>query len=356
MREKSALALILTTAATYIGTVVGAGFASGQEVLQFFGLLGPRGLPAIGLTVAGFFIFGYAVMETGRRIGADSHLPVLRETSGRLLSPVLDFVITFFLFGAHSAMVAGAGSVLNQEFNIPWIAGAGAIAAVTLVTVIFGLRGVVSAVSAVVPFLLAGVLIVSIAVLYSRGLTLGTPPPEVKPVVTTWPAAGLTYISYNVIMSTPVLAVLGTTLKDRKQVTAATLLGALGLGIALTLVFLSIVSSFPDVVTYEVPMARLAGTVHRLGSPFYTVIFLAEVYTTAVANLYGFAIRLAPGDTPAFKLTATLSSVVGVWAASAGFSNLVRVVYPLVGWAGSVFLVALSVYLLTGLRKSRRRR
>ncbi len=351
MREKGALALVLATAATYVGTVVGAGFASGQEVLQFFGLLGPRGLPAIGLTIAGFFVFGYVIMETGRNIGADSHLPVLRETSGRLLAPALDFVITFFLFGAYSAMVAGAGSVLNQEYNVPWIVGAGAIAVLTLVTVIFGLRGVVTAVSAVVPFLLAGVLIVGIAVLNVKGVTLGTPPPGVEPVVRTWPAAGLTYISYNVIMSTPVLAVLGTTLKDRGQVAKSTFLGALGLGAALTLVFLTIVSSFPEVLSYEIPMARLAGTVHRLGSPFYTAIFLAEVYTTAVANLYGFAIRLAPGDTLAFKLTATLSALAGVWAASAGFSNLVRVVYPLVGWAGSVFLVALSIYLLRGFRR-----
>ena len=30
-------------AATYIGTVVGAGFASGQETLQFFAVFGVRG-------------------------------------------------------------------------------------------------------------------------------------------------------------------------------------------------------------------------------------------------------------------------------------------------------------------------
>jgi uncharacterized membrane protein YkvI len=356
MRERGALGLTLATAATYIGTVVGAGFASGQEVMQFFGLLGPWGLPAAGLTIAGFFVFGYAIMETGRSIGANSHVSVLRETCGRYLAPALDFVITFFLFGAYSAMVAGAGAVLNQEYGVPWIVGAGVITSLTLATVVLGLRGVVTAISAVVPFLLAGVLIVGIAVLHTNGVTLGSPPPGTEPVVDSWPAAGLTYISYNIIMATPVLAVLGTTLRNRRRVADSSLLGALGLGAALILVYLTIVSSFPEVLAYEIPMARLAGNVHRLGSPFYTVIFLAEVYTTAVANLYGFAIRLAPGGTPAFRLTVGLSGIAGLWAASAGFSNLVRVVYPLVGWAGSVFLLALTAHLAKAFRRRRRRR
>ena len=31
-------------AATYIGTVIGAGFASGQEILQFFSVFGNMGI------------------------------------------------------------------------------------------------------------------------------------------------------------------------------------------------------------------------------------------------------------------------------------------------------------------------
>lgn len=52
---------ILTAPAAYIGTIVGAGFASRQEVLQFFRLPGPWGLPAAAIAVACFAYFGYAV-------------------------------------------------------------------------------------------------------------------------------------------------------------------------------------------------------------------------------------------------------------------------------------------------------
>mgnify|MGYP005839212639 CR=1 FL=1 len=334
---------ILAAAATYIGTVVGAGFASGQEVLQFFGLLGPLGLPAIGLTIAGFAFFGSRVMEAGLETGAESHLPVLRHTAGRL-AVVLDVVVTFFLFGAASAMIAGSGSVLRQEFGLPVTVGAGLMALATVATVVTGIRGVVAAISAVVPFLIAGVLIVSIVVLSATGLSLKSPPPGLRPAVPKWPLAGVTYISYNIIMSVPVLAALGSSMGSRRDARRAAALGAAGLGIALAMVYLALVSSFPEVVRYEVPLAHLASSVHALGKPFFVGVFLAEVYTTAVADLYGLAARLVSPASKNFRVTVAIAGALSLWAASAGFTNLVRVVYPAVGWAGLAFLGALALH------------
>jgi len=334
---------ILAAAATYIGTVIGAGFASGQEVLQFFGLLGPLGLPAIGLTVAGFALFGGRVMEVGLETGAESHLPVLRHTAGRL-AIVLDIVVTFFLFGATSAMIAGSGSVLRQEYGLPDAVGAGLMALATVMTVVTGIRGVVTAISAVVPFLMAGVLLVSIVVLSSTGVSLKPPPPGLRPAVPFWPLAGVTYISYNIIMSVPVLSALGSSMKSRRDARKAAALGAAGLGIALAMVYLALVSSFPEVTRYEVPLAHLATSVHALGKPFFVGVFLAEVYTTAVADLYGLAARIVSPASRSFRVTVALGGALALWAASAGFTNLVRVVYPAVGWAGLVFLGALALH------------
>ncbi len=335
---------ILTAAATYIGTVVGAGFASGQEVLQFFGLLGPFGVPAILLTTTGFFVFGFIVMDTGRKLKADSHLPVLKEVSGRYVSPILDFLTTFFLFGAFTAMLAGAGSALAQEFGSSWVVGAAFMAFISLITVFYGLRGVVTAVSVIVPFMIVGVIAVSIAVVRLKGASLGAPPTGAVPLIGTWPLSGLTYVSYNLIMSSPILAALGTTLKNRRQVLISSLVGSLGLGLSLFFVYLAITSSFPEVLWYEVPLAHLAAEIHVLGGRVYTIVFLAEVYTTAVANLYGFSARLAEPGSLGFKILTLAIVLVGIWASSAGFTNLVKTVYPLVGLGGSAFLVALSIY------------
>ena len=59
-----------------------------------------KGVPAIVLTAVKVSFFGYAIMEAGRKMNARPHLPVIREISGRFISPLLDLVTTFFLLGS----------------------------------------------------------------------------------------------------------------------------------------------------------------------------------------------------------------------------------------------------------------
>lgn len=341
----------LAIALAYVGTVVGAGFASGQEVLQFFGLLGRWGMAGIVLAAAGFAFFGYVIMDLGRLERATSHLPVIRSAVGKVLTPFVDFVVTFFLFGATCAMFAGAGSVLQQEFGLPWVWGASAMAAASILTVVFGLKGVVSSLSAVAPFLIGAVILVSVRAVSAGGFRLPPPPPGYRPVLPGWFVSGAAYVSYNIIMAVPVLAAMGAKTRRTGDLRRSSVVGAAGLGLCLLAVYLALVSNFPDSLKYEVPMARLAELVHRSGKLIYSAVFLLEVYTTAVADLFGFASRLRPEGTPAFKLAVFASALVALLVARTGFSTLVRTVYPLAGLTGLLFLAGLF---LTAVRRIHR--
>ena len=333
-------------AATYIGTVVGAGFASGQEVLQYFGLFGSRGIAGVAVALIGFFLFGFACMEMGRETGASSYKPVLRKATGKTLSHFMDLVTVFFLFGALSAMISGAGSIIRQEFGLPWIIGAVVMAFVTFITVLTGLKGITYAISSIVPFLLAGVFVIAIGALCTKGVRIALPPPGYLPPVSHWLVSALNYVSYNIFMAAPVLAALGGSLSSTKESVQVAGYGALGLGIGLGLIYITLVSSLPGIANYEIPLARLAWEMGRVGQVFFIGIFFAEVYTTAVANLYGFSARLSAPATKKFTYTALVISVAALCAASTGFSNLVRTIYPLCGWAGTLFMGGLFIYLV----------
>ncbi len=86
----------------------------------------------------------------------------------------------------------------------------------------------------------------------------------------------------------------------------------MGLGIGLMSVYLTIVSSFPHIVHYEVPLARLASETWALGKPFYVTIFIAEVYTTAVANLYGFSARLSHPGSNGFRAVTFITGLIAL--------------------------------------------
>ena len=78
----SAFKEISKIAGAFVGVIVGAGFASGQEILQFFTSFGVHGL--IGCVVAGLtFVFLSMVFSTlGQRLRAQSHKEVVQALLG----------------------------------------------------------------------------------------------------------------------------------------------------------------------------------------------------------------------------------------------------------------------------------
>ena len=148
----------LKVAATYIGTIVGAGFATGQEVLQFFTKFGVMGLAGLVFTTIMFIVFGYIIMDLGKKLNARSHLEIIKYSGGRILGTLIDFIITFFLFGALTAMIAGTGALFVQQFNLSSLLGNIIMAVLAAITVLTGINGVINAISFVVPFLLVAVI------------------------------------------------------------------------------------------------------------------------------------------------------------------------------------------------------
>lgn len=131
----------LKIAATYIGTIVGAGFATGQETLVFFSRFGAWGLLGLGVVTGLFIAFGYIIMALGRRFNARSHLEVIRFANGRFIGGAVDAIILFFLFGALCAMIAGTGALIAQQYRLPAMTGNLLMAALTVFTVLAGFRG-----------------------------------------------------------------------------------------------------------------------------------------------------------------------------------------------------------------------
>lgn len=323
----------------YIGTVVGAGFASGQEILQFFGYFGLWGIAGLALAAFLFFVLGAKVMLTAYRTGSGSYTQVIDTVGGRLLGPPINFVLTFFLFGILVAMVAGTGAVFEQEFGLPLSAGLAVMAGLAGITVISGLGRVIDAISVVVPFLIAAVLGVGLYRLCSSPVNLSWSSPA-SATLPGWHLSGLVYVSYNLTLAVPLLAPL-TTLTAPRVLKKGAFLGALGLGASALVILLAILAGAPGVTGYEIPMLVVAGGISPAARLIYTLVLVAEVYTTAIGSLYGFVTRLVPANSPRFKPLTVLVAAGAFFAGHLGFSKVVATVYPAMGIAGLIFLAAL---------------
>ncbi|HOL16985.1 MAG TPA: hypothetical protein PLY40_01720 [Bacillota bacterium] len=330
----------LTVAAVYMGTVVGAGFASGQEILQFFGYFGLWGMAGLALATFLFGFFGAKIMLLAYRIKATSFKGVVDAVGGRYLGPLINFFITFFLFGILVAMVAGTGAIFQQEFGLPPAFGLAIMAALSALTVIAGLSRVVDTISAVVPFLIAAVLGVGLYILLSAPVDLSWSSPA-GATLPHWPLSGLAYVSYNFTLAVPLLAPLGT-LTGPQALQKGAYLGALGLGVCALVILLALLAGAPAVTGFEIPMLAVAGRASPLVRLAYTLVLAAEIYTTAISSLYGFISRLAPAGSFWFKPLTVLVAAASFFAGRLGFAKIVATVYPAMGLAGFFFLAALA--------------
>ena len=330
-------------AMVYVGTVVGAGFATGQEILQFFVYFGLGGFWGILLSTLLFVGYGYFIMALGRRFAAKSHRELVAGIGGTYTAWVLDTFIMLSLFIALTAMMAGSGALFYQEFSLSPFVGSALMGVFTALTVLRGLKGVVNAISAVVPFLIVGVLAICVYALFfieNTGAFMGQIQGDSNILMGHWLFAALLYSGYNILMSASILAPMGGEASGPKSMFFGAAWGGILLGAVSLMIYLAIGASFAQSSMFEVPLLYLALQMSPVVGFLFSLILLAEVYTTAVSALYGFSARLGVGKLP-LKTIVVGTVVLGFFLSLFGFSNFVRYFYPLQGYGGFVFLLVL---------------
>ncbi|MFA6807969.1 MAG: hypothetical protein WCR27_03140 [Eubacteriales bacterium] len=349
MKAKNKLSTF-TIAGAFIGTVVGAGFATGQEILQFFTLFGLTGFFSLIITTALFCYFGYLIMSFSRDLKAKSHMELVKYSAGKKIGPLIDFFITLSFLAVLVVMTAGAGAIAKEQFSLPPFTGSIFILIFTFITVISGLSNVLKAISFVVPFLLTSVIGVAIYSLISHPITSDKIHYVLEIPATAapnWASGVILYVSYNMLLTVAILSPLGVSAINRKNLLKGAILGGIGLGCGAIAINLAILSGVPDVINYEIPMIYLASQANHTIAIIYSGVLLLEIYTTTVSILYGLTARLSE-KTSTKIIIAVVSCIIAFFAAQFGFSSMVTTVYPFMGYVG---LMLLGSLLLVHLRQ-----
>mgnify|MGYP000877079020 CR=1 FL=1 len=336
-------------AATYIGTVVGAGFASGQEVLQYFGCHGAKGYLGLAAATVIFIVFGYIMMALGQKLGADSHYKVVMYAAGPCFGRIVDGIITIFLFVSLTAMFAGTGAIFKQQLGLPEVMGNAFMAVITLVTVLTGISGIINAISTVAPVLMTGVFFMGGYTLFTHaGGMPASGAAFMQPVIPDPLLSGIVYASYNLVTAVAILAPLGKEAYDRSRLRSGALWGGVGLGLSAAMIQTTLLMNMPAAAGYEIPLLYVADGISPYFTIAYSIIMIAEIYSTAIADLYGFAARFADPRSAGYVVYLFAAAIAAVICSRLGFSNMVRYLYSAEGIAGMILLVGMAVTAISG--------
>ncbi len=333
-------------ATTFIGTIVGAGFASGQEIMKFFSHFGFEGIIGIIFSSLLFCLTGTLIMLLGHKLEAHSFGQVVRHVCGRKLGPLMDFLLTLFLFGTLSVMLAGSGAVFFQQWGLSFTLGTALTMIFAILIVLAGLRGIINANSIVVPFMVLICITATIPAITAKNLesVLSGFVPSARGAASCWIMSALLYVSYNITLSVSVLAPLGRAIKNRRALIWGGVLGGLGLGTLAMLINLAILRHYPDSSNYELPSLFVAGRKAWIIQLAFSFILWTEIFTTLIGNLYGLAARISDFTGMNYLLTAIILMALAFIMSQLGFSGLVGTLYPLFGYVSIIFLACLGFY------------
>jgi len=340
--------------ALFVGSMIGAGFASGQEVWQFFARFGPPGVAAAltaGLALGGV---GAMVLAGARRTAARSYRDILGSFCPRDVRVALEFVLVPFLVLGTAIMFAGAGALGHEDYRLPFSVGVWATALAVAAVTRRRLRGVLAANAILAPLLCAVVLAVVLATLASGrpGGIEGPGDPGGAVGVAGVAAAALVYVCYNGAIALVALAPLGRGRLRPRAAAGGAMVGGLVLGVLAALVAAAELR-LAGVAEREVPLAAAATALGPAWRGSYAAALWAALFTTAIANVLGLQSRLGGGEERREALFGPAVAVAAAALSYFGFTALVVTVYPLLGLAGAAAVAFLARGLL---RPPRRRR
>lgn len=333
---------ILGIAAAFVGVLVGAGFASGQEIMQFFTAFGSIGV--VGAIVAGvlFIFFAMALATLGQIFNSESHKEVVMKICGPYLGIAVDWLITFFMFAVGVVMLAGGGALIEQFTGIPKFYGALLTTVITVAVVWLDLRKVIVLIGAVTPLLVLMALIVAAVTIGQHTLDFGTlsTMAEKQPRgASYWLLAAVLYVSYNILAGAPFLVIMGGHTKDRRVALLGGIAGGVLLSALILLIYGGMLAKVNELSGVDMPMLLLATKISPVLGVIMGITIFGMILNTSVGMFYSFTARILTPGTAKFRWGATIAGVVGLLASFIGFVKLVGTVYPFFGYLGFVLMI-----------------
>ncbi|MDF9867297.1 putative membrane protein YkvI [Bacilli bacterium PM5-3] len=357
-----------TIAMAFVGTITGAGFASGQELMQFFGDFGLMGIAGAVVSAILFAVYAYVVMKLAKAKDSDNYaelmVPIKNEAIKKVLMTLADVATLTFYFCVLVVMGAGAGSVLNETFDIPVMAGAAIILFVTGAVVFFGIEGVQKGFNISVPVLVVGVIAIAIIVVVSpvvansTGNIVENIVENANPDATgiTWLKKAVEFVFYNTFACFGIIAAIGRYAKDNKVLIKGAIGGAVATsGLALIIV-IAMVTNYSAIKEASMPMITLAQMVSTTAGYLYVILMILAIFSTNIGLMFSIVKRVENFNFYNKKynfIFIAVMCVVALFGSKIGFTQLIGIIYPFYGYISLICFIGFAInYYITFYKKN----
>ncbi|MBN7574434.1 MULTISPECIES: transporter [Clostridium] len=336
---KKEMVKVFQVATVFIGTIVGAGLASGKEITEFFTQYGISSF--IGIIGCGIFyiLISSIISRISINYNLSSYSDVMNIISPNIFGKITGFITTLFLISSASIILAGSGALIHQFFGIPKIIGSLIMIVIAIFFLLRDTEGLIEVNSFIVPGLICTLTLIT--VLYfafcrntvSLDNIASFPKQKTGILIST-----VLYAGYNTLSASGVLVPLSTQMKKSKIMIAGIVTGAIGLTILCLMINLLLTINQPYIYKYEIPLLFVANRFGNLIQALLLVIIWLEMFSTEVSDIYSISKTLEQTFNIKFKKAIFIVISLALLISQFGFGTLITKLYPIFGLLSLIFI------------------
>ncbi len=325
---------VISITLVIIGALIGAGFASGQEIFSFFYIYGKNGIYGILIMsiLIGIFIYKSLKIIYQKQVYNYNDFLNLFIKDTKIRNVIL-WIVNVLLLVSFYIMVAGFGAYFEQEIGINRIIGSIVLNLLCVIVFFSNIKGVLKASNLIVPFLIFFIFFIGIKnIVQIRTI-------DFYQMKNNWILSMLIYNSYNFILLMPVLISLKKQITKEKNIKKVSILVTIIILIlSISIFFLLLNANIKEIENQEMPIVYIISNYFNKYKKIYAFIVLASIFTTAISVGIGFLQNISKNSNsyPQFVLFMCITSLL---MSNIGFSKLLNFIYPVFGYIGILQIV-----------------
>jgi uncharacterized membrane protein YkvI len=346
--QKVNIKQIIIYAGAFIAFLIGSGFATGQEILQYFASYGYMGIFGVLVIFVLYLYVGVSFTKAGYENKFHKRSDIYTYYCGKAIGTFYDYFSIIFIYMSFIVMIGGAGATLNQQYGLPNFVGGIGMAILAGGTVILGLNKIVDVIGKIGPVIAVMAISLGVAAIVQNpgGLSRAS---EIIPTLhllkasTNWLFAAASYVGFCMLWLATFMSSMGAEAKSKKEVTLGAIFGAIGFSAAVLLVSLGIMAHIEQVAGSMVPSLILARNIHPIVAIIFSLAVVAGIYTTAVPLLWTVVARISDEKSRKFIILVIVLAMIGtIIGLKVPFNQLVNIIYVINGYVG-ILLLALMI-------------
>lgn len=325
---------VISITLVIIGALIGAGFASGQEIFSFFYIYGKNGIYGILIMsiLIGIFIYKSLKIIYKKQVYNYNDFLNLFIKNTKIRNVIL-WIVNVLLLVSFYIMVAGFGAYFEQEIGINRIIGSIVLNLLCVIVFFSNIKGVLKASNLIVPVLICTIFFIGIKnIVQIRTI-------DFYQMKNNWILSMLIYNSYNFILLMPVLISLKKQITNEKNIKKVSILVTIIILIlSISIFFLLLNANIKEIENQEMPIVYIISNYFNKYKKIYAFIVLASIFTTAISVGIGFLQNISK-NSKSYPQLVLFMCITSLLMSNIGFSKLLNFIYPVFGYIGILQIV-----------------